>query len=99
MSSYEAGKDASRSFGGFVIKTSALPVSVLMPFGGAGEAAAHAGLGMETSRSGVEAVTLLRLFFLYGPRFPGIFSGTTKVEMEASEALDTDVGGVATGCD
>jgi len=36
---------------------------------------------------------------LYGPRFPGIFSGTTGVEVEAGEALDTGVGGAATGCD
>jgi len=79
--------------------TSLLLVSALMLFGGAGEAAADPGLGVETSRSGVEAAPLLRLFFLYGPRFPGIFSGTTGVEVEAGEALDTGVGGAATGCD
>jgi len=79
--------------------TSALLVSVLMPLRGAGEAAADPGLGVETSRRGVEAAPALRLFFLYGPRFPGIFSGSTGVEVEAGEALDTGVGGPATGCD
>lgn len=70
-----------------------------MALGGAGEAAGDTGLGVETSRSSVEAAPALRLFFLYGPRFPEIFSGTTGVEVEAGEALDTGVGGGATGCD
>lgn len=99
VSSYEAGRGARSSFGGSVITTSVLLVSVWMPLGGAGEAVADPGLGVETSRSGVEAAPVLRLFFLYGPRFPGIFSGTTGVEVEAGEALDTGVGVGAIGCD
>jgi hypothetical protein len=55
------------------------------------------GLGVETSRSGVDAAGVPRLFFLYGPRFPGARTGGAGVEVEAGEALDTGVGGAAVG--
>jgi hypothetical protein len=98
-SMYDSGRGLRNSFGASsVISTSALLVSVLIPLaGGAGDATSDPGLGVETSRSGVEAAAVPRLFFLYGPRFPGARTGATGVEVEAGEALDTGVGGGAAG--
>jgi len=98
---YDSGRGARYSFGASsVISTSVLLASVFMPLvGGAGEAVSDPGLGVETSRSGVDAGVVPRLFFLYGPRFPGARTGATGIEVEAGEALETGVGGAAVGWD
>lgn len=65
-SMYDSGRGARYSFGASasVITTSVVPVSALMPLGGAGEAVSDPGLGVETSRSGVDAALASRFFFL-----------------------------------